>query len=195
MEIVGWLIKCFISSTRTISRMATYSAGWKLKSTLIIIYLALGLLSEPRGKLRKLVGFHGALYCARKPIFLVNIFSWIQKGPGEVVLFQQKWAIQCIDTAIYLVSRGDVIIFIRVIRLHQLDRLLKLVKVFSENRDTETIDEFCEVFDVFCKSNDSIRVDLPDIRRKRLSLWRSVSKQIANWRKPHEIPESCLPHG
>ena len=92
-----------------------------------------------------------------------KFYTW----PGSNVvgrLLKQHRSIHCINPAILLVPRGDVVEFLCILGLHQGNGLLQLLQVLPENRVAKRVDELGEIANVSGQGTDPIRVDALHIR-------------------------------
>lgn len=75
-----------------------------------------------------------------------------------------------VNTAILLVSGGDVVEFIGVVSLHEQYGLLQFIQILTENRNVETVHKLRKVFDVLCQCCNTVRIDTFDFWSQWLSL-------------------------
>lgn len=89
----------------------------------------------------------------------------------EKVLFQEYRPIESIHSPVFLVAGGNIKEFVVIVRLQEVDGLLKLIKILSQHLSIlEAVDEFGEILHILGESRNAMWVNVLHISRKRKGL-------------------------
>jgi len=88
----------------------------------------------------------------------------------DLVLFKQDRSLHGIDTSVFLVSCGNIVKLVCIVGLHQLHRLLQLVKILAKDGYMQAVHKLCQILNILRQCCYSVGVDLLHIGGQRLCL-------------------------